>query len=192
MAAPALGAAKRPNVVLVVADDLGSADLSCYGCRDISTPHVDSLARHGVRFTRCYSNGPECSPTRSALLTGRYQQRVGGLECAIGLGDVGRYDDAIWLQKRGELGLPTTEYTLPRAFQQAGYDTGCFGKWHLGYRPQFWPNRHGFDESFGILGGGADYFTHREPEKDGGTYLYRNGEKVEREGYLTDSLPRRQ
>jgi arylsulfatase A len=87
----------RPNIVLIVADDLGGGDLSSYGAPDIRTPHIDSLARTGVRLTRFYANGPECSPTRCALLTGRYQQRVGGLECAIGLHDVGRYDDAIWL-----------------------------------------------------------------------------------------------
>src|SRR5436309_3142661 len=91
VAAPAAGAADppRPNVVLILADDLGYGDLGCYGCPDIKTPHTDRLAKQGVRFTSFYSNGPECSPTRTALLTGRYQQRVGGLECAIGLGNVG-------------------------------------------------------------------------------------------------------
>ncbi len=179
-------AARRPNVVLMVADDLGSADLSSYGCQDIRTPRIDSIGARGVRFTHFYANGPECSPTRTALLTGRYQQRVGGLECAIGVGDVGRYDDAEWLQKRGELGLPASEITLPQVLKQAGYATGCFGKWHLGYPEKFWPIRHGFDESFGILGGNADYFTHRE--EDGRPVLYHNARIVERTGYTTDLI----
>lgn len=84
-----------PNIVMLVADDLGSADLSCYGAVDLRTPHIDFLGRTGLRFTQCYANAPECTPTRTALLTGRCQQRVGGLECAIGVGDVGRYDEAV-------------------------------------------------------------------------------------------------
>src|SRR5436309_15354128 len=96
-AAPA-AEAPRPNVVLILADDLGYGDLGCYGCRDIRTPNLDRLADQGVRFTNFYANGPECTPTRAALLTGRYQQRVGGLECAIGNGNVGRYDDAARLR----------------------------------------------------------------------------------------------
>lgn len=179
-------AERRPNIVLILADDLGWGDLSSCGCPDIRTPHIDSLGQTGVRFTRFYSNGPECSPTRSALMTGRYQQRVGGLECALGLHDVGRYDDAIWLQQRGELGLPVSETTLPQMLKAHGYDTAIFGKWHLGYPEKFWPNRHGFDEFLGFLGGGVDYFTHKEPEKDGGAYFYHNRTKVDRSGYTTD------
>src|SRR5262245_45339733 len=175
-----------PNIVLILADDMGYGDLGCYGCPDIRTPNVDSLAKQGVRLTQFYSNGPECSPTRCALLTGRYQQRVGGLECAIGLHDVGRYDDAIWLQQRGELGLPATEVSMPRVLKTYGYDTACIGKWHLGYPEAFWPNRHGFDEFFGFLGGGVDYFSHQEPEKDGRTYFYHNTEAIKPTGYTTD------
>ncbi|MFB3827147.1 MAG: sulfatase-like hydrolase/transferase [Bryobacteraceae bacterium] len=182
--AAAAPARRRPDIVLFLADDLGSADLSSYGAPDIRTPNIDRIGEHGVRFTQCYSNGPECSPTRTALLTGRYQQRVGGLECAIGVGNVGRYDEAVWLQQRGELGLPATEITLPRILKDAGYDTGCFGKWHLGYLPKFLPRRHGFDEYFGILGGNADYFTHRE--EDGRLTLYQNESPVERRGHSTD------
>src|SRR5688500_812202 len=109
--------ANRPNIVLLFADDLGSSDLSSYGCEDIKTPAIDSLGRQGIRLTRFYSNSPECTPSRTALLTGRHPQRVGGLECAIGLGNVGRYDEAEWLQQKGELGLPTTESTLPSRFR---------------------------------------------------------------------------
>ncbi|MGC8793895.1 MAG: sulfatase-like hydrolase/transferase [Bryobacteraceae bacterium] len=181
-------AAHRPstNIVLIVADDLGWGDLSCYGSPDIRTPNIDGIGRAGVRFTQAYANAPECTPTRTALLTGRYQQRVGGLECAIGVGDVGRYDEAIWLAERGELGLPATEPTLPRLLKRAGYSTGCFGKWHLGYRPKFWPSRHGFDTWFGILGGNADYFKHTED--DGRHVLYQNDRPLQRKGYLTDLI----
>jgi len=177
---------RPPNIVLFLADDLGYGDLSSYGCPDIRTPHIDSIAARGVRFTHSYANAPECSPTRTALLTGRYQQRVGGLECAIGVGDVGRYPEAVWLQKKGELGLPASELTMGRIFRHAGYDTACFGKWHLGYAEKFSANRHGFEEYFGILGGNADYFTHREAS--GLLTLRHNEEPVECEGYLTDLI----
>ena len=102
-----------PNIVLILADDLGYGDLGCYGHPVAKTPHIDQLARQGVRFTQHYANGPECSPTRTALLTGRYQQRAGGLECAIGTGNVGRYDDAIRLAKSRELGLPAQQTAIP-------------------------------------------------------------------------------
>jgi len=180
----ARGAGKRPNIVLFLADDLGWADVSCFGSRDIRTPNVDAMARGGVRFPRYYCNAPECTPTRTALLTGRYQQRVGGMECAIGVGNVGRYDDAEWLQKRGELGLPATETTFAKILRRSGYDTACFGKWHLGYSEKFRPSQHGFDEYVAILGGNADYFTHRE--EDGTLTLYKNDKPLDRKGYATD------
>jgi N-acetylgalactosamine-6-sulfatase len=176
----------RPNILLIMADDLGYSDLSCYQCPDIRTPHIDSLARDGVRFTRAYANAPECTPTRCGLLTGRYQQRVGGLECAIGVGNVGRYDEAEWLASRRELGLPESEITIARMLKDAGYATACTGKWHLGYERHHAANRHGFEEYFGILGGNADYFTHRE--EDGTLVLNHNGKPVEREGHTTDLI----
>ncbi len=183
-AASALAPPRRPNIVLLLADDLGYGDLASYGCPDIRTPNIDSIGRRGVRFTQFYSNGAECSPTRTALMTGRYQHRVGGLECAIGVGNVGRYDDAIWLAQRHELGLPVSETSIARMLKDAGYDTGCFGKWHLGYEEKFSASRHGFDEYFGILGGNADYFTHKE--EDGTLTLYHNGKPDDRKGYTTD------
>ena len=185
---PLAAATKRPNIVLIMADDLGSSDLSSYGCPDIRTPNIDSIGRRGVRFVKFYSNAPDCSPCRSALMSGRYQHRFGGLECAIGVGNVGRYDDAIWLAERHELGLPPEEGSLPQWLKRAGYDTACFGKWHLGYDSKFSPNRHGFDEYFGILGGNADYFTHRE--EDGRLVLYHNNQPDERSGYTTDLFAR--
>jgi len=185
----AKSATRAPNIVLILADDLGSADLGCYGATELKTPHIDSLARDGVRFSNAYCNAPECTPSRCALLTGRYQQRVGGLECAIGLGNVGRYDEAIWLAERGELGLPGSETTLATILKRRGYQTALFGKWHLGYLDMFSPNRHGFDESWGILGGGADYF--RSTEQDGAMVLRHNGQEAKSNGYLTDEIGKR-
>ena len=155
----AASAVERPNIVLILADDMGIGDVGCYGSPN-RTPHIDRLAREGVRYTQFYANAPECTPSRTALLTGRYPHRVGGLECAIGVGNVGRYDEAEWLQKRGELGLPASEDTLGQMLRKAGYQTACIGKWHLGYDPKFSALRHGFDRYFGVLGGNADYFTH--------------------------------
>ncbi len=186
-AAAALPQQRSPNFVLIVADDLGYGDLSSYGCPDIRTPAIDSIGKQGVRFAQFYSNAPECTPSRAALLTGRYQHRVGGLECAIGVGNVGRYDEAEWLARRGELGLPETETSLAQVLKQGGYDTACFGKWHLGYLDKFSPNRHGFDEYLGILGGNADYFHHTEP--DGAHMLRQNGKPVHRDGeYVTEII----
>jgi N-acetylgalactosamine-6-sulfatase len=174
---------EKPNIVLIVADDLGYGDLGCYGNPAARTPHLDRLATQGVRFTRHYSNGPECTPTRTALLTGRYQQRVGGLECAIGIGNVGRYADAARLAEQGELGLPPGKAVLPGAMQDAGYACGVFGKWHLGYEPKFHPPAHGWDEFFGYLGGNMHYFDHRELSDL--HILYRGRERVHAEGYMT-------
>ncbi len=184
------------NVVLIVADDLGFADLGCYGSEDIRSPNLDRLARQGVRFTRFYANAPECTPTRTALLTGRYQQRAGGLECAIGLGNVGRYEDAIRLDEAGQLGLPPSQTLLPGIFGDHGYATAMMGKWHLGEEAPFHPNRHGFDLFIGPLGGAVDYFHHTEPR---GVFLgtpiagdrdfYRNTTPVDRGGtYLTSLI----
>jgi arylsulfatase A-like enzyme len=169
-----------PNIILILADDLGWGDL---GPR---TPVLNGLAAQGVRFTRFYSNGAECTPTRTALLTGRYPQRPGGLECAIGNGNVGRYDDAIRLRERNDLGLPPSESALARLLRSAGYETAIVGKWHLGYETKFFPEHHGFDSWFGPLGGGVDYFHHTEP--DGTLMLYQDGRPVRRDGYLTDLL----
>jgi N-acetylgalactosamine-6-sulfatase len=190
LAAPAaLAQKRRPNVVIIVADDLGWGDIGIDGAPDARTPNIDTLAKEGVRFTQSYANAPECSPTRCALLTGRYQHRVGGLECAIGVNNIGRYDEAAWLQQRGELGLPTSEVTIARRFKDLGYDTALTGKWHLGYMEKHWPKEHGFDYSFGILGGNADYYTHEEQgEGRGNLQMFENGAKTKRSGYMTDVI----
>jgi len=178
--------ARATHIVLIVADDLGYGDLSCYGCTDSKTPVLDGLAREGVRFTNFYANGPECTPTRTALMTGRYQQRAGGLECALGTGNVGRYDDAMRLAAQHELGLPPSQNVLVGSLKRAGYHAAGFGKWHLGYERKFWPLCHGFDHYFGPLGGGVDYFYHTEWH--GWHVLHENGRRVKRDGYMTDLI----
>ncbi len=178
--------ATRSNIVLLLADDLGYGDLACYGRPDIRTPHLDQLARSGVRFDCHYANGPECTPTRTALLTGRYPQWVGGLECAIGTGNVGRYDDAVRLREKNELGLPTDVPTIVRMLKDVGYATAITGKWHLGYEPQFAPHRHGFDFTFYCIGGGMDYFHYLDTVA--GYNLFQDGRPIRREGYFTDLL----
>lgn len=176
-------AADRPNIVFILADDMGYGDLGCYGHPVAKTPHLDRLAQQGVRFTQHYANGPECSPTRTAFLTGRYQQRAGGLECAIGTGNVGRYDDAIRLAGERQLGLPADQTVIPGALQTAGYSCGVFGKWHLGYEPHFNPMEHGWNDFFGYLGGNVHYFNHRETSD---LHVLFNGRlPVYREGYMT-------
>ena len=177
---------RGPNIILIMADDLGYGDLGCYGSTEIHTPEVDKIAEEGVRFTTFYANAPECTPTRTALLTGRYQQRVGGLECAIGIGNVGRYDDAIRLRQTNDLGLPIQETTIIRLLKKAGYATAICGKWHLGYEPKFSPNIHGFDHAFYAIGGGMDYFHHVEPPPSNMQALYLNSKHVSRKGYFTD------
>jgi arylsulfatase A-like enzyme len=123
--------AQTPNIILIMADDLGYGDVGCYGCTDIRTPAIDNLANEGVRFTTFYANAPECTPTRTALLTGRYQHRVGGLECALGIGNVGRYDDAIRLRQTNDLGLPVEQTSIARMLKDAGYATAICGKWRM-------------------------------------------------------------
>ena len=175
---------RKTNIIFILADDLGYGDLGCYGRQDIKTPVIDGIAADGVTFTQYYSNGPECSPTRTAFLTGRYQHRVGGLECAIGNGNVGRYDDAIRLRQTHDLGLPVEETSIARMLKDAGYATAITGKWHLGYEPKFAPHLHGFDYAFYSIGGGMDYFHYIDNVAS--YYLFLNGKPIRREGYFTD------
>lgn len=182
-------ASEPPSVLLILADDLGYADISCYGSRRVETPNIDRLAREGVRFTQFYANAPECTPSRTALLTGRYPQRPGGLECAIGVGNAGRYDDAMRLAQQHELGLPADMTVLPSALEPRGYHDAIIGKWHLGSAPKFNPLEHGFDFFIGLIGANADYFHHTEssddPTRPGDHVLYRNREEYFDDRYLT-------
>jgi arylsulfatase A-like enzyme len=168
--------AALPNVVLIIADDLGYGDLGTYGASDARTPNLDKLAREGVRLTDAYANGAVCTPTRAALISGRYQQRV-GIEWVLG----GAADR--------DRGLPVTGTSLPALLQKGGYATGLFGKWHLGFTPAFGPNAHGFDEFFGFLSGAVDYWTHRGG--DGQPDLFENTTPAETPAYLTDEITRR-
>jgi arylsulfatase A-like enzyme len=179
-------AARRPNVIFVLVDDLGYADTGAYGCTDIKTPNIDRLAKEGVKFTDFYSNAPVCTPTRCGFITGRWQQRT-GLEWALGFSaeQTVRSGDQ-WTPEpdKLKLGLPTSETSIARMLKDAGYTTGCVGKWHLGYRAEFSPNAHGFDEYFGNLLGHADFYGHKY--KDGTPQLMENDKPVEVKGYLTD------
>ncbi len=170
LASLTINAADRPNVVFILADDLGYGDLGCYGVTDIKTPRIDTIARDGVKFTDFHSNGPVCTPTRCGFITGRYQQRFGGLEWAIPPGGQ-------------NLGLPKNEPTIATALQKAGYATAMSGKWHLGYTSDWGPNAHGFERYFGLLSGNHDYVSHRE--HDGRADLFLNDKPVEMEGYST-------
>jgi arylsulfatase A-like enzyme len=167
----------RPNVVLIVTDDVGYGDIGSYGAPDIKTPHIDSLAHDGVRLTDFYA-APQCTPTRAALISGRYQQRF-RLEAAMG----GPKSAA------GETGLPAMGYSLPQLLKNNGYATGLIGKWHLGYKPQFSPNAHGFDYFFGFKSGYIDYYQHTNG--DGESDLFENASPVHVDGYMTDLITER-
>lgn len=183
---PSAFCSASPNIVFIVADDMGYADISSFGAPDVKTPNIDQLAADGVRFTNIYAMGPECTPSRTSFLTGRYPQRVGGMECAIGTGNVGRYDDAIRLAEKSDLGLPADYAVLAPTLKKAGYHNGVFGKWHLGYEDKFSPLEQGFDEFTGFLGGNVEYFRHTELSE---LEVYLQGrEPIEREGYLTDLI----
>ena len=175
-------AQRPPNVVLVMMDDLGYGDLGSYGAPDVRTPNIDRLAREGVRLTDAYANGPVCTPTRAALISGRYQQRV-GLEWVLTISPADR-----------ELGLPAPGTSLPALLKTNGYATGLIGKWHLGTKPEFGPNAHGFDEFYGFLGGAHSYYTNRAEIArvgPGAPDLFENTTPVEATGYLTDEITRR-
>ena len=181
-----------PNLVFILMDDMGYADLGCQGAKDIRTPHIDRLAAEGVRFENFYANAPVCTPTRCAFITGRWQQRV-GFEFAMGFSaEASRRVNGEWIKETDmhSLGLPTTQPSVARFLKKAGYATGAFGKWHLGYKDEYNPTHHGFDEYFGELLGHSDYYRHDYYD---GTHALRDGMKsVERDGeYLTDMLNER-
>jgi len=170
----------RPSFVFILADDLGYADLGCYGGRSGCSPVLDRMAREGVRFTDGYANSSVCSPTRFALATGRWQHRLRGAA-----------DEPLSSRARGheQLGLPPSHPTLASLLRDAGYATALVGKWHLGFAPHFGPLKSGYQEFFGPMSGGVDYFTHCDSQ---GTHdLWENDEEVRRDGYLTDLISER-
>src|SRR5829696_4211694 len=168
--------AKRPNVLFILADDLGYGDLSCYGRPDYRTPVLDGFAKQGIKFMSAYAAAPVCTPTRCAYITGRYPQRL-----PVGL------EEPLTERSGENVGLPPEHPTVASLLKGNGYETSLLGKWHLGWKPEFGPNRHGFDEFFGILSGAGDYFTHKSSDF-GGPDLWENRIPVERVGYLTDLL----
>ena len=177
-------AAQRPNIVFIVADDLGFADLGCYGGRDATfgavSPVLDRMAANGIQFTQGYSNSPVCSPTRFALMTARYQYRLRGAA-----------EEPINSKSRGStvLGMPPEHPTVPSLLRASGYRSALIGKWHLGYPPAFGPLRSGYEEFFGPMSGGVDYFTHCDWT---GTHdLWLGDEERKDEGYLTDLITAR-
>ena len=168
---------KRPNIIVIISDDMGYADIGCHGCKDIATPHIDSIAANGVRFTNGYVSCPVCSPTRAGLSTGRYQQRFGH-EYNTGPPPGGL---------RENVGLPLSEVTIANVMKSAGYVTGAVGKWHLGMLPHFHPLKRGYDEFFGFLHGGHSYV-----DSGLGTFnpILRGTEPVNEKEYLTDAFSR--
>lgn len=167
----------KPNILIIVGDDMGYADIGVHGCQDIPTPHIDSIAKNGTRCTSGYVSGPYCSPTRAGLMTGRYQQRFGHEF------NPGPTPDA-------NFGLALTETTLAQRLKDAGYATGMVGKWHLGQERQFQPPSRGFQEFYGFLGGARSYFP-VAAAANAGTVMYRGYEPLpENEPYTTDTFAR--
>ena len=173
--------AARPNFIFIMADDLGYADLGCYGGRTKCSPSLDRMAKEGLRFTQGYANSSVCSPTRFALMTGRWQHRLrGGADEPIRSGAA---------RGNPQLGLPPAHPTLPSLLRDAGYATALVGKWHLGFPPHFGPRKSGYQEFFGGLSGAIDYFTHMDSY--GVHDLFENETEVHRKGYLTDLITER-
>jgi len=186
--------ARKPNIVFILGDDLGYCDVSMYGCREIPTPNIDSIAAGGVKFTSGYVSAPVCSPSRAGLLTGRYQQRF-GFEFNAGPLQRALNDP--------EMGLPASEITLAEVMKKAGYATGMVGKWHLGMHPKFHPTQRGFDEYFGFLFGANMYIDPDQPgvksaDPEGAGVrirgprnpIIRNQTPIEEPQYLTDAFAR--
>lgn len=166
----------KPNIILILADDLGYADIGVHGSKDIPTPHIDSLARNGVRFSNAYVSCPVCSPTRAGLMTGRYQQRFGHW-----------FNPGPPREESEQTGLPLDETTMANLLKDAGYATGLVGKWHLGHSPDRHPMKRGFDEFFGFLGGAHDYFKAQDATPNG---VLRGTEPVDEKEYLTEAFAR--
>lgn len=163
----------RPNIVLIMADDLGYGDIGCYGNDDTRTPNIDALAASGLRFTDFHSAGPMCTPTRVATLTGLYQQRFGP-----------KFDSAISGVRDYDFGLPLEAVTFAEVLKKEGYATGCFGKWHLGYKPPFFPLNQGFDEFRGLGSGDGDFFNHID--RSGREDWWHNNVNTPETGYTTE------
>lgn len=165
----------KPNIVLILADDLGYGDLGCYGNKTHRTPNIDRLAKEGLRFTDFHSNGSMCTPTRAALLTGRYQQRLGT-----------KFEGPLSGKADYETGLPLSAITMAESLKKAGYVTGMFGKWHLGYQVPFLPTRQGFDTFVGLTSGDGDHHTH--VDRSGRPDWWSQENRINESGYTADLL----
>jgi arylsulfatase A-like enzyme len=164
----------KPNIIYIMADDMGFADLGCYGRKDYNTPNLDKLAAQGVKFMNAYATAPVCTPTRVAFMTGRYPART----------EVGLHEPLEWSTKDSLLGLSPETPSIATLMKKAGYQTYLVGKWHLGFKPEFNPTRNGFDYFYGFHGGAIDYISHTNPR--GKSDLYENYTPVKKEGYITD------
>jgi arylsulfatase A-like enzyme len=171
-----LEAQPKPNIIYIMADDLGYGDLSCYGNKDIRTPFLDRLAADGVKFTHAYSAAPVCTPTRTAFMTGRYPART----------PVGLREPLDQVRQDSLVGLTTDQASLPSLLHKSGYTTHLVGKWHLGFLPHYGPLANGFDTFYGFLGGAIDYVSHTDPF--GNIDLYNNYRVENKGGYMTDIL----
>jgi len=171
----------KPNILFILADDLGYADLSCYGRRDFTTPNIDRIAADGMRFTQAYANSAVCTASRVALITGRYQYRL-----AVGL------EEPLASRETRNVGLPPGHPTLPSILKKAGYQSTLIGKWHLGRLPDFGPLQSGYDHFYGFRAGVLDYFTHKYgPPSSDTEDLWEDDVKIRHTGYLTDLLGNR-
>lgn len=180
-----------PNIIMLLVDDMGYADLGCMGAKDIKTPNIDRIAAEGIRMTDCYASAPVCSPTRAAFLTGRWQQRC-GIEWAIGLTSEEEKrvnGKLVTVAERFTMGLVPEDSFLTPLLKKQGYGTACYGKWHLGFKPEHNPVKHGFDEYWGIIGGQCDYYRYHYI--DGMKQLYEKTEMTSAEGYITDLINQR-
>src|SRR5215813_1352242 len=169
---------RRPNILFILADDLGYADLSCYGRRDLSTPNIDRIAADGIQFMQAYANSAVCTASRVALITGRYQYRL-----SVGL------EEPLTGRETRKVGLPPEHATLPSILKKAAYQSTLIGKWHLGKLPDFGPLQSGYDHFYGFRGGALDYYTHKfGPPASDTEDLWDDDTKVSQPGYLTDLL----
>lgn len=167
--------AKRPNIILFLIDDLGYGDLGCYGNMKMSTPNIDKLAAEGIKFTDFHSNGPMCTPTRAALLTGKYQNRFGE-----------KFEGPLSGKTQYDQGLPLQAITIPEYLKEGGYATGMFGKWHLGYQEPYLPTNQGFDEFVGLAAGDGDHHSHID--RWGREDWWQNEQKKMEEGYSVELI----
>ncbi|MEY5012334.1 MAG: hypothetical protein RLZ22_853 [Verrucomicrobiota bacterium] len=175
-----LFARSRPNIIWIMADDLGYGDLGCYGCKDIPTPHIDSIASNGIKCTNFYAAASSCTPSRASILSGRYPEAVGMTKVLMGKG-----------------GMSSSVVTLPEVLKSSGYATGLIGKWHLGYTGTSLPNNQGFDDFYGHRGGKIDFFNHKDDaQKERGNPMgkhdfFENEHEIFPQGYSTELFTKR-